>query len=128
MRDHRSLICWVEAKAVSRGVLQLAERYWKPWLSAVFSQLLRSSLSVQLNIAEGYGLKNTGSFLRHLTIAYASAIETGETLELLAESKGELGSAAKGLLVQCARSQRLLLGMIRRYSRDQSSPTAPAHR
>src|SRR5690242_3036568 len=43
----------------------------------------RSSLSVQLNIAEGYSLPRR--FRSHLEIAYGSAVETGDLLELALE-------------------------------------------
>jgi four helix bundle protein len=49
-----------------------------------FDQLQRAALSVQLNIAEGYALQSSKRFRNHLDIAYASAIETAELLELSA--------------------------------------------
>ena len=75
MRDHKSLQVWQSAHAVARGVIELAKSHWKPYAAALFDQLQRASLSVQLNIAEGYTFGDTPSFRRHLGIAYGSALE-----------------------------------------------------
>ena len=117
MRDHRSLHAWQETRAVVLGVIDLAHTGWKPWASALFSQLQRASLSVQLNIAEGYAYADSPSFRKDLSMAYGSAVETGDLLELALEVEvvsQELGTV---LLRRNQRSQRLLLGMIRRRNR-----------
>ena len=70
MRDHRSLEAWKEARIVNLEVLRVAKLHWKPWASALIGQLLRSSLSVQLNIAEGATFSRSPTYTRHLGIAY----------------------------------------------------------
>ena len=87
MRDHRSLEAWQEARFVVLGALEVARTCWQPYATALFSQLQRASLSVQLNIAEGYAYANSPTFTRHLAIAYGSAIETGELLEIALDAK-----------------------------------------
>ena len=115
MRNHKSLIAWQEAKAVTKGVLQLSQTSWKPQYAAIFGQLQRASVSVQINIAEGYGFGPSNRMRNHLRIAYASAIETEDLLEPLAEE----GITEKGLTAElqtsCDRSQKLLTGLLRRY-------------
>jgi four helix bundle protein len=71
MRDHRSLEAWQEARLVVLGTIQLSRDSWRPDAAALFGQLQRASLSVQLNIAEGYAYANSPSFTRHLAIAMA---------------------------------------------------------
>jgi four helix bundle protein len=115
MRNHKSLIAWQEARVVTKGVLRLSRTSWKPQYAAIFGQLQRSSVSVQINIAEGYGFGPCPRMRNHLRIAYASAIETEDLLELLAEEGiAETGLAAE-LLISCDRSQKLLTGLLRRY-------------
>jgi four helix bundle protein len=55
---------------------------WKPYAAALFSQLQRASLSIELNIAEGYSFGDTPTFTRHLGVAYGSAVETVEILRV----------------------------------------------
>jgi four helix bundle protein len=113
MRDHRSLEAWKEARVVVLGTLEMARSSWKPYAAALFSQLQRSSLSVQLNIAEGYAYANSPSFTHHLTIAYGSAVETGELLEIALDGNVVSVDVAKELLNRNQRSQRLLLGLLK---------------
>ncbi len=87
MRDHTSLRAWQQAHTVSVEVIRLSKSSWKPYAAALFSQLQRSSLSVQLNIAEGYTFGDSPTFTRHLGIAYGSAVETGELLRLAVEAE-----------------------------------------
>ena len=113
MRDHRSLEAWQEARIVVLGSLELARNSWKPFASALFSQLQRASLSVQLNIAEGYAYADSPSFTRHLAIAYGSAVETGELLEIALDAKIVPFTEGRQLLTSNLRSQRLLLGLLK---------------
>ncbi|HEV8124213.1 MAG TPA: four helix bundle protein [Gemmatimonadales bacterium] len=54
MKTHRDLLAWQRARSVAKGVIELSITAWRPQFAAVFAQVQRSSLSVQLNIAEGY--------------------------------------------------------------------------
>ena len=119
MRDHKSIVAWQEANKVVHAVLQGSRTCWRPYATAVFSQLQRASLSVQLNIAEGYALMSPRRFRNHLEIAYGSAVETKELLEILSDNHllpCDLGEEA---INRCSRSQGLILGLIKRY-RDPS--------
>jgi four helix bundle protein len=118
VRDHKSLHAWQEARAVVLGSIDLARASWKPYASALFSQLQRASLSVQLNIAEGYAYGNSPSFTRHLAIAYGSAIEAGELLEIALDADLVSAEVRTGILARNQRSQRLLLGMLKSRRRS----------
>jgi len=50
MRDHKSLLAWVEARTVATAVLWLTRTYWTPHATELFRQLQRAALSIQLNI------------------------------------------------------------------------------
>ena len=115
VRNHKSLLAWQQAKVVTKGVLHLSRTSWKPQYGAIFWQLQRSSVSVQINIAEGYGFGPSARMRNHLTIAYASAIETEDLLELLSEEGIGHGPEISELLTSCDRSQKLLTGLIKKY-------------
>jgi four helix bundle protein len=115
MRDHKSLEAWQEAHRVVKAVFDFCDRYWRPQARAAFDQIQRAALSVQLNVAEGYALCTAGRFRSHLEVAYGSAVETAELLELLASRGLVPQSDVEAALRSCFRSQRLLLGLIRRY-------------
>src|SRR6266513_2335271 len=115
MRDHRSILAWQEANKVVEAVLDGCRTNWKPFAAAIFSQLQRASLSVQLNIAEGYALRTSARFRNHLEMAYGSAVETGELLELAIRKQILPEGLSHTALDSCQRCQRLLLGLIKRY-------------
>jgi len=114
MRDHTSLHAWQEANAVTLLVIRLLQTAWKPCASALFYQLQRAALSVQLNIAEGYTFGNSPTFTNHLGVAYGSAVETGEILRLLSDAGVVDSVAIADLRQRNARSQRLILGLLKR--------------
>jgi four helix bundle protein len=113
VRDHRSLEAWQEARVVALGVIRLARDSWKPYTAALLSQLQRASLSVQLNIAEGYAYANSPSFTRHLAIAYGSAVETGQLLQIALDVDFAPTMEVVELLSHNRRSQRLVLGLLK---------------
>ena len=70
---------------------------------------------MQLNIAEGYALGSPGALRKHLRIAYGSAVETTELLELALAEELIAHSELAPLLASCRRVERLILGLIHRY-------------
>jgi four helix bundle protein len=115
VRDHRSLEAWIEARHISLEALDASRKHWKPYASALFEQFQRAALSVQLNIAEGYALASRKSFANHLRIAYGSAIETQELLELAIAREILPEDMTRVMMKRCSRCQRLLLGLMKRY-------------
>ena len=107
------------------GVIEMARSHWKPYAAALFSQLQRASLSVQLNIAEGYTFGNSPTFTRYLGIAYGSAVETGELLELALEAEIVGKSTLKSLLVRNQEAKQILLGILKRRRAFSAPNLAP---
>jgi four helix bundle protein len=120
MRDHTSLRAWQEAHAISVEVIRLARSSWKPYAAALFSQLQRASLSVQLNIAEGYTFGDSPTFTRHLGIAYGSAVETAELLRLALDAEIVQKEPLRMLLQRVHETERLLLGLLKRRRKFES--------
>ena len=105
---------WREAHAASIGVIRLARDAWSPYAAALFAQLQRASLSVELNIAEGYTFGNCATFTRHLGIAYGSAVETVELLRLGIEADVLPQAPAQEILTHADSARVLLLGLVKR--------------
>lgn len=117
MKGHKSLKAWQSAHEVVSLVYDTAFSAPHPRAYPIYDQLRGAALSVQLNIAEGYGLGSAAAFRRHLNIAYGSAMETADLLELILEKKlGPIGMS-QNLLARTHRTQQLLLGLIHRYTR-----------
>lgn len=116
MQRHKSLEAWKCAHSVVSGVFDAAFTAPHPRAYPIYDQLRRAALSVQLNISEGYGLRSVPAFRRHLNIAYGSAIETGDLLELILEKSLGPARPTQILLARTYRTQQLVLGLIHRYS------------
>ncbi|HSE43741.1 MAG TPA: four helix bundle protein [Gemmatimonadales bacterium] len=114
MPDHRSLEAWKEPRVVALGVLKASQNHWQPSAGAMFGQLQRASLSVQLNIAEGGSFGHSATRTRHLGIAYGSAIEAADLIDLLADAKVLPEETATQLRSSSSRCQRLLVGLLKR--------------
>ncbi len=96
------------------GVIRLAQEAWRPHAAALFAQLQRASLSVELNIAEGYTFGDSPTFTRHLGIAYGSAVETVELLRLGMESEVLPEAPGQEILAHADSARVLLLGLVKR--------------
>ena len=109
MRDHRSLLAWQEANAVVRAVMGGTRTKRHPCVE----QLQRAALSVQLNISEGYAFSSRKRFRNHLQIAYASAVEAADLLELSGQLELISRDSTAAMLARCRQSQRLIRGLLR---------------
>lgn len=115
MRDHKSLLAWVEARTITRVIFRLTRSHWSPHAAELFRQLQRAALSIQLNIAEGHALGDRGRFGNHLAVAYGSATETAELVELAIEDGSLPKDAGEAVLMNTHKCERLLLGLLKRY-------------
>ena len=114
VRDHTSLIAWQRARAVARSVLSAARQNRTDWAAPTLAQLQRAAVSVQLNIAEGYARGQRRPFAYHLNVAYGSAVDTGELLELCRDERILPADVVAKILHDCRECQRMILGLLRR--------------
>ena len=91
-------------------LVRLSRERWRPWAAALFSQVLRSSLSVQLNIAEGYAFGHVPARVRHYRVAYGSAAETSEICDLLIEAGIVNEEETRGVADALTPESRVVLG------------------
>ena len=75
MDSYKSLVVWQRADEFTLAVLEAVDEAWAPRAGAVFDQLRRAAISVDVNIVEGYALNTVPLFRRHLRIALGSAAE-----------------------------------------------------
>jgi four helix bundle protein len=113
MHDHTTLEAWREATAVSVEVYRLAARRWTPEARYAFDQLRRSSLSIRLNLAEGYVSRPSPRWRNHVKIALGSAGETRDAVTFLMEVDAISVEEGTKLINQIRKTERLLWGFIR---------------
>lgn len=115
MRDHRSLSVWQEANRVTRWVIGTCQQNYRPAVRVPFYQLQASALAIQLHVARGHALRKTRTYRKHLTLAYASAIETHELLQLLEQTHLVPSDEAADALKAMDQVKASLISLIRQY-------------
>jgi len=86
--SYRTLQVWQEAKSLAADIHTMTMKLPKFELYEQGSQIRRSSKSIRSNIVEGYGRrKYKADYLRFLSYAFASCLETEDHLESLFESE-----------------------------------------
>ena len=85
MLGYRKLKVWQKSYDVAIKTLIVYDDLSKKSkaIDILMVQLIRSSSSICANIAEGYGSDTNAEFARYLGIAYKSALETDNWLQLL---------------------------------------------
>lgn len=82
--SYRNLIVWQKAQELAEKVIRIARSLPRNADTQVISyQIIRSATSIGANIAEGYGRFTPAAHKNYLSIAKASASETGSWLDLL---------------------------------------------
>lgn len=85
--SYRTLQVWQEARDLALEIHVMSLRLPKFELYEQGSQIRRSSKSIRSNIVEGYGRRTyKADYLRFLTMAFASCLETEDHLESLFET------------------------------------------
>jgi four helix bundle protein len=106
-------------------VYELTAKFPREELYGLTSQIRRAAVSVPSNIAEGQGRNSTKEFLRHISIAYGSLMET-ETQGLISQMLGYITAEETNLLLEkSAEVGRLTNGLVNSLERKLSDHRPP---
>ena len=83
MADFRKLLVWQKANKLSVLTAETVEGIRGTAATILRSQLLRSTMSIQANIAEGSSKRSDREFARYVRIALGSTTESANHLILL---------------------------------------------
>lgn len=76
LKAFRKLVVWQRAHELTLMIYKMSGNFLKHELFGLTSQIRRSAVSVEANIAEGYALGSGPNYLRHLNISVGSLAET----------------------------------------------------
>ncbi len=118
MADFRNLRVWQKAHALSVATAQAVSQLRGPAASLLRNQLLRSTFSIQANIAEGSSKKSDREFARFIRIALGSSTESVNHLILL----HDLGALSDSVFEMLQKQQevvgRMLGGLEKKLTGD----------
>ena|ERR1041384_1024432 len=113
MHSYKSLFAWRQASEFCLATLEAVDDAWKPNAGAVFEQLRKAAVSVDVNIVEGYALQTPALFRRHVRIALGSAAEAERLVEI-SEKRGYLPQeTAASLRAKADLTLSALFGLLR---------------
>ncbi len=76
-------------------------------------QILRASMSIMLNIAEGFGRKSNKEFIHFLIIAHGSASEIQSALYIALDRKYINNEKFKLIYDKCEEVSKMIMGLIK---------------
>lgn len=79
---YRELLVWQKSLSFTTDIYKATASFPPSEQFGLTSQIRRSSVSVPSNIAEGYGRRSTGDYIRFLQIAAGSLYELQTQLEI----------------------------------------------
>lgn len=112
LKAFRKLIVWQRAHELTLIIYRASEKFPKHEMFGLTSQMRRSAVSVEANIAEGYALGTTPNYLRHLNISVGSLAETESHIEI-AHDLEYLSDATYEKLTEKAREVGYLLSRLK---------------
>ncbi|MBV8208024.1 MAG: four helix bundle protein [Acidobacteria bacterium] len=127
MRRFQDLHVWERAHALTVDVYRISQQFPGNEMYGLTSQLRRSCVSIEANLAEGCGRRSEREFLRFLHIAMGSAAES-ECHLLIARDLGMLSSDE---FERCTKSveevKRMLNGLMDRVAAGMLKQAAEVH-
>ena len=111
MQDYTRLLVWQRARALTVGVHEATRALHPQTLPGLRAQLLRATMSIGANLAEGASRETRADFARFVSIALGSANEVEHHLITCSDLGVIDRSIMERLLAQVTELQRMLFGL-----------------
>ena len=113
--QYKDLIVWQKSHSLSLKTLLALKSIQSSYEVEILSrQLIRAVTSIGANIAEGYGRYEGKEYSRFLRIAYGSASETDNWINLLRDSGSMPPDIAAGLIKDNEEILKILAAIIKK--------------
>ena len=117
VKTFRDLVAWQKAIVLAKQVYQVTAQLPSSEKFGLISQMRRAAVSIQSNIAEGYGRQSLTEYVRFLKVARGSLMELQTQLILVEEL--HLTRVPPELSEAQAETDRVLQALIRSLERKQ---------
>jgi four helix bundle protein len=122
IKTYRDLVVWDKAMDLGVSVYQFCEERRAPRYFVLMDQLQRSAGSVPSNIAEGYGRRSRGDYLRFVAIANGSLYELETQLLLARRIESSWTDQIDAMLEMSVEVGRMLIGLHRALKAGPAKP------
>ena len=113
IKQFEDIDAWKKARKLVGGVYEITnnEKFFKDY--ALRDQIRRASISIMLNIAEGFARRTDKEFAQFLFVAHGSLAEVQSALYIALDQKYVTEVLFKQLYAQCDEISRVLSGLIK---------------
>ena len=112
IKTFRDLIVWQKSMDLVTQIYRASGNFAKSEFYGLISQLRRSAVSIPSNIAEGYGRRSTGDYVRFLQIFVGSLYELQTQLEIAKKLEYLTEFEFNGLYENTREIERMLLSLV----------------
>ena len=112
IKTFRDLIVWQKSMDLVTQIYLASGNFPKSEFYGLISQLRRSAVSIPCNIAEGYGRRSTGDYVRFLQIFVGSLYELQTQLEIAKKLEYLTEFEFNGLYENTREIERMLLSLV----------------
>ena len=112
IKTFRDLIVWQKSMDLVTQIYLASGNFPKSEFYGLISQLRRSAVSIPSNIAEGYGRRSTGNYVRFLQIFVGSLYELQTQLEIAKKLEYLTEFEFNGLYENTREIERMLLSLV----------------
>ena len=107
------IIVWQKSRELIKEIYDIFDNNVSKREYVLQSQMTKASISIMLNIAEGFGRKSNNEFKQFLVIAHGSVAEVQSCLYIILDRKLIDDSKFQALYCKCDEISRMLMGLIK---------------
>jgi four helix bundle protein len=122
IKTYRDLVVWDKAMNLGVAVHRFCDERRTPRFFVLLDQLQRAAGSVPSNIAEGYGRRSRGDYMRFVSIANGSLCELETHLLLAGRIEPGWRDPVDGMLEMSPEVGRMLIGLHRALKNGPAKP------
>lgn len=116
VRDFKDLVIWQKGMEIAENCYLLTKSFPRDELFGMSQQIRRSSASIPANIAEGYGRRTSGDYVRFLNISQGSINEL-QTHLILCSRVGLCTVRDIELIIQNLQTEtKMIISLIKKLS------------
>lgn len=112
IKTYRDLLVWQKSMSFVTAIYRSTEQFPKKEVYGLAPQLQRCAVSIPSNIAEGYGRRSTGDYVRFLQISMGSVFELQTQLEIARNLEYLSKERVEELYGQSREIERMLSSLI----------------
>ena len=128
MQDYTKLLVWQRARSLTVSVHELSRAFPLGIAPGLRSQLLRATMSIATNVAEGAARDSRADFARFVSIAAASSSEVEHHLNVASDLGLIDGAIVAQMVARVVEIRRMLCGLRRALLSAQISRDAGRER